>query len=187
MEDFLMQINRLVTLSNEETIGLNSIVKAKSYKKGDTVLKINRVNKKLYFINDGLVKVSFFNESKEFVMKFFYKHEFCAVLDSLTTNQPSNYTIIALTDVSLLEIDFEELNKLATQYHSFEKIISTISSIAINKMMSRVRELLETDARERYLNFLENNSHLMYLVSLKDLSAYLGISQVSLSRIRAKV
>lgn len=187
MEDFLTHINRLVTLSNEETISLTSIVKTKSYKKGDVVLKINRINKKLYFINDGLVKVSFFNERKEFVMRFFYRHEFCAVLDSLTTNQPSNYTIIALTDVSLLEIDFEELNQLATQYHSFQKIISGISSMATGMMMSRIRELLETEARERYLNFLENNSHLMPFVSLKDLSAYLGISQVSLSRIRAKL
>ena len=119
-------------------------------------------------------------------MKFFFKHEFCAVLDSLTTNQPSNYTITALTDVNLTEINFAEFNKLATQYHSFEKIISKISSIAINKMMNRIRELLESDAQERYLNFLENNSDLMHFLSLKDLPAYLGISQVSLSRIRTK-
>ena len=187
MDDFLIHLNRLVTLNNQEINSLTNIVKTTSYKKGDVVLKVNRINKKLYFINDGLVKVSFFNETKEFVMKFFFKHEFCAVLDSLTTNQPSNYTIIALTDVSLVEINFAELNKLATQYHSFQKVISGVSTMATRMMMSRIRELLETEARERYLNFLENNSHLMHLVSLKDLSAYLGISQVSLSRIRAKL
>lgn len=53
--------------------------------------------------------------------------------------------------------------------------------------MSRIRELLETDARQRYLNFLEENSHLMQDISLKDLAAYLGVTQVSLSRIRASV
>ena len=187
MKDFLIHINKLVTLNDEEITKLTNLVTTKSYKKGEVVLKLNRINRKLYFINDGLLKVSFLNEEKEFVMKFFYTHSFCAVLDSLTTGQPSNYTIIALTDVSLMEIDFAELKKLATQYHTFEKIVSGITSMATRMMMSRVRELLETDAHQRYLNFLEHNSHLMPLVSLKDLSAYLGISQVSLSRIRAKI
>ena len=184
---FLKRINKLVTLNDDETTKLSNLIKIKSYKKGEVILKLNKINKKLYFINDGLVKVSFLKENKEFVMRFFYKHEFCAVLDSLTTHQPSNYTITVLADVSLIEIDFAELKKLATQYHAFEKIVSGITSMATRMMMSRIRELLETDAHQRYLNFLEHNSHLMPLISLKDLSAYLGISQVSLSRIRAKI
>ncbi len=187
MEKLLKQINKLTNLNDDEISGLKNITKSKSYKKGETILKLNKINKKLYFINNGLIKVSFFKERKEFVMKFFHEHEFCAVLDSLTTNEPSNYSIKALTDVSLLEIDFLLLNKLAAEHQPFEKLISEITSMATRKMMSRIRELLETDAKERYLNFLENNNHLMKIVSLKDLSAYLGISQVSLSRIRAKI
>ena len=187
MEDVITQIKKLTTLNNQETSDLTNIMKTKSYKKGAKILSINQVNRNLYFINDGLLKVSFFNEDKEFVMKFFYKNEFCAVLDSLTTNQPSNYSIIALSDVQLTEINFASLNKLAAKHHCFEKLISVISAMATRKMMSRIRELLETDGKERYLNFLENNGHLMNLVSLKDLAGYLGISQVSLSRIRAKI
>lgn len=187
MKELLKQINRLTNLNDDEISALTNITKSKFYKKGETILKANHINKKLYFINDGLIKVSFFKEDKEFVMKFFYTNEFCAVLDSLTTNKPSNYSIKALTDVSLLEMDFSQLKKLAAKQQPFEKIISEISSRATRMMMSRIRELLETDGKERYLNFLEHNSHLMKIVSLKDLSAYLGISQVSLSRIRAKI
>lgn len=187
MKDFLKQINKLSVLNDNEISNLTNISKPKFYKKGENILKITQTNKKLYFIKSGLVKVSFFNDDKEFVMKFFSKKEFCAVLDSLTTSKPSHYTIIALEDVVLIEIDFLELRKLAAKNHSFEKIISDISSLAVNKMMSRIRELLETEAKERYLNFIENNNHLMNRISLKDLSAYLGISQVSLSRIRASL
>lgn len=187
MKELLKQINKFTHLNHNEISDLKNITKSKNYKKGETILTVNQVNKKLYLINEGLIKVSFYKEGKEFIMKFFHEHEFCAVLDSLTTNEPSNYTIKALTDVFLLKIDFLHLKKLAAKQQPFEKLISEITSMATRKMMNRIRELLETDAKERYLNFLENNSHLMKVVSLKDLSAYLGISQVSLSRIRAKV
>ncbi|WP_298513451.1 Crp/Fnr family transcriptional regulator [uncultured Kordia sp.] len=186
MEDFLKHLNKLSTLNKEEIVLLTNIVEEKKYLRGEEVLKMHQINKKLYFVNDGLVKISFFNEDKEFVMNFFDKHHFCAVLDSLLTKQPSQYKIIAIQNTSLIEIDYYQLEKLAAEHLSFEKITSSLLSIATGKMMSRVRELLESDASERYSNFLKNKSHLINQVSLKDLSAYFGISQVSLSRIRAK-
>lgn len=187
MEKFLLQVETFTNLSKQESIELIKLTKVKSYNKGETILRVSQSNRNLYFINEGYLKISFFKEDKEFVMKFFCPYEFCAVLDSLNSDKSSDYAIIALTDVNLIEIDFIKLNQLATQFHSVEKMISNISSMATKKMMSRIKELLETDAKERYLNFLGNNGTLLNIVSLKDLSAYLGISQVSLSRIRASI
>ena len=187
MNEFLTHIKRLVELNDNEISELRKILEIKPYGKGDIILNTNKVNRNLYFIDKGLVKVSFFSEHKEFVMKFFYENEFCAVLDSLTTEQPSNYRITALTNANLIEIDFRKLKNLATKHAVFGRIISGIPSMASQKMMNRIRELLETDAKERYLNFLNTNGHLMKFISLKDLSAYLGISQVTLSRIRAEI
>ncbi|WP_299220160.1 Crp/Fnr family transcriptional regulator [uncultured Aquimarina sp.] len=187
MKEFLTHIKRLTQLNEIEVSELTKILEINTYSKGDIILNTNKINRKLYFIDKGLVKVSFFTEDKEFVMKFFYENEFCAVLDSLTTGKPSNYRITALTSVNLIEIDFERLKKLVSKHPPFGKIISGIPSMASQKMMSRIRELLETDAKERYLNFLNTNGHLMKFISLKDLSAYLGITQVTLSRIRAEI
>jgi len=52
-------------------------------------------------------------------------------------------------------------------------------------MMERVSEMLEENAGERYAHFLALNSRLVNRISLGDLASYLGITQVSLSRIRA--
>ena len=186
MQDFIKHLNNHIKLNSEEASLLTKIIDKKTYAKGETILNIGQVSRKLYFVSNGLIKISFFNEDKEFVMNFFSEQQFCAVLDSLLSKQPAQYKIITLKTTSIIEIDYNKLEKLATEYHNFEKITSLILSIATSKMMNRVRELLETDASERYSNFLNNNNHLIKLISLKDLSAYLGISQVSLSRIRAK-
>ncbi|OPZ15087.1 MAG: hypothetical protein BWZ05_02293 [Bacteroidetes bacterium ADurb.BinA245] len=51
--------------------------------------------------------------------------------------------------------------------------------------MKRISEMLEENATERYNHFLQDNGFLLQRISLGDLANYLGITQVSLSRIRA--
>ena len=53
-------------------------------------------------------------------------------------------------------------------------------------MMKRISEMLEENGTEHYIKFVEENNQLLQRISLGDLASYLGITQVSLSRIRAK-
>lgn len=186
MKDFLNHINELSLLKDEEAFELINVLETKFYKKGDSVLKINQINRNLLFINDGLLKLSFYKEDKEFVMRFFCENEFCAALDSFVTQQRSNYSITALEDTHLIAVDYIKLNQLAEKYHAIEKLFRRITSRASINMMNRIREMLETNGAMAYSNFLKHNTHLINRISLGDLSGYLGISQVSLSRIRAK-
>ncbi len=51
-------------------------------------------------------------------------------------------------------------------------------------MMKRISEMLEENASNRYNNFIQVNGDILQRISLGDLANYLGITQVSLSRIR---
>jgi len=52
--------------------------------------------------------------------------------------------------------------------------------------MKRISEMLEENATERYNHFVKENNQFLQRISLGDLANYLGITQVSLSRIRVK-
>ena len=52
--------------------------------------------------------------------------------------------------------------------------------------LKRIKEMFDADATELYKSFVKENKHLLQRISLGDTASYLGISQVSLSRIRAK-
>jgi CRP-like cAMP-binding protein len=52
-------------------------------------------------------------------------------------------------------------------------------------MTLRICEMLEANAAERYQQFVEVHESIMQRVSLGDIANYLGITQQSLSRIRA--
>jgi hypothetical protein len=52
--------------------------------------------------------------------------------------------------------------------------------------LNRIKEMFNNDATELYLSFTKNNQHLLQRISLGDIASYICISQVTLSRIRAR-
>ena len=67
-----------------------------------------------------------------------------------------------------------------------ETFFRKLASLAATKMTRRISEMLEENATERYNLFVKENNQILQRISLGDLASYLGITQQSLSRIRAK-
>ncbi|HOZ96428.1 MAG TPA: Crp/Fnr family transcriptional regulator [Niabella sp.] len=185
MADFLSSFNKLAPFTNEVAEDLQKNLQTKSFDKGELLLKSGSICRKLFFIDKGLVKTFFFNEDKEFIMRFFPEYTFFTVLDSFTNQTPSGYDIMALEKTSVTFILQTELELLCKKHHSIETAFRKLLSFAVTNMMKRISEMLEENATERYNHFLKDNGHLIQRVSLGDLANYLGITQVSLSRIRA--
>ena len=185
MSDFISVFNRLSELTDEASDELRSCLHEKSADKGELLLKQQEVCRRLYFIDEGLVKTFFANEDKEFIMQFFPGHALFTVVDSFVTQTPSSYEIMALERTTYTYITVTDLQTLRKKHHCIETAFSKLLSIAVTNMMKRISEMLEENATERYDHFLKEKGELLQRISLGDLSNYLGITQVSLSRIRA--
>jgi CRP-like cAMP-binding protein len=107
------------------------------------------------------------------------------VLDSFVGQAPSTFAILALEQTSYTCLSFANLEMLCQKHHCVEKFYRKLVSGASVNMMKRISDLLEDNASERYADFIKEQSHLLQRISLGDLASYLGITQVSLSRIRA--
>ena len=186
MSEFLKHCNQLSRLDEEATHDLLRSVTGKSVRKGDYLLKAGEVCRHLFFVEEGLLKTFFTGEDKEFIMRFFPENWLFTVLDSFVSQSPSTYMIIALEPTNLTCISHEKLEELCKKHHCIERFYRKLVSFASINMMKRISEMLEENATERYKHFVENNRELTQRISLGDLSSYLGITQVSLSRIRAK-
>ncbi|WP_114791414.1 Crp/Fnr family transcriptional regulator [Niabella yanshanensis] len=160
--------------------------KVKSFRKGTSLLKEGHVAQYLYFIEEGLLKLSFTRNGKEFIMRFFPENSLCTGLDSFLTKTRSGYGLVALETTMVHYISHRDIDHLCRKHHCVETAFRQFLGMASVNMMARVSEMLEEDAIRRYENFLQQNSSLLQRISLGDLSGYLGIAQVSLSRIRAK-
>jgi len=186
MDDFFEFCNQLSHLDERATKDLTEVVFSKDYQKSDFLLKEGEVCKYLYFINQGLVKTFFYKCDKEFIMRFFTEETMFTVLDSYVNKAPSSFMVMALEPTTVTCISNSDMEKLCQQHHCIETFFRKLISIAALNMMKRISEMLDENATESYNHFIEENGQLLQRISLGDLANYLGITQVSLSRIRAK-
>ncbi|SHL46570.1 cAMP-binding domain of CRP or a regulatory subunit of cAMP-dependent protein kinases [Desulfatibacillum alkenivorans DSM 16219] len=95
------------------------------------------------------------------------------------------YSIQALEDSELLCFSFKNLESLAEGHPCWKNIMSDYTVRMFLEKECRERSLLMDDAAARYLDFLEAHPGLEDRVSQYHIASYLGISPVSLSRIRS--
>lgn len=186
MTGFIQFCNRLSPLDKVAIDDLLKKLKTKTYPKNENVLDDGQTCKYLFFIVKGLMKINFNGDGKEFIMRFFRENEMLTVLDSFSSQTPSHYLIQTLEPTDVILIRHDDLEELCKKHHCIETFFRKFISMASVNMMNRINEMLEENATSRYQNFLRDNNALIQRVSLGDLANYLGITQVSLSRIRAK-
>ena len=186
MQNFISLCNKLSPLNNSAISDLEILLKEKTFKKGDYILQLNKRCRNIYFINSGLVKMFCYADGKEFIMNFFKEQNMFTVLDSFPKQSPSEYSIIALENTTVQYLSYRDLEELSQKHHCIESFYRKILLQATHNMMQRIKEMLVQTNSKHYNQYLENNSDLVQRLSLGDLACYLGITQVSLSRIRAK-
>jgi CRP-like cAMP-binding protein len=185
MSDFIKYVNGISPLSKEAADDLLKDLKIKSFNKNDLLLKSGEVCKYFYYIEEGLTKSFSYNNDKEFIMGFFQENMLFTELSSYLAQKPSKYMLIALEKTTVQYIHRDAIEKLCKKHHSFETLIRKLFTITSACFMDRINEMLEENAKERYDNFINDHPSLLQRISLGDLANYIGITQVSLSRIRA--
>lgn len=155
------------------------------FPKGSCLLRAGQTSQHYHFIEQGLVKSSFYKEDKEFIMTFFKEDILFTEINSYLTRAPSKYQLLALEPTTVHSIARSDIERLCRQHHAVETLFKQLLAFASIGMMKRISEMLEENATTRYRLFVQEKAPLLRRISLGDLAAYLGITQVSLSRIRA--
>jgi len=186
MNAFIQACHKMVPLTPMAEAALTEKLEAVTFDKGDYLVRPDKVCHHFYFLESGLVKVFFSGPDKDFIMRFFPEGTFTSVLESFISQKSSKYGMQALEASKVHQLHFEHFAELCDAHVCIEKFQKKIYELATLNMMRRISEMLEENPAERYRNFVLHNGTLLNRISLGDLASYLGITQVSLSRIRAR-
>lgn len=102
-------------------------------------------------------------------------------------DQPSRYYYECLEDTKTLSIDFEKVQNIIESNPKLERNRKYFARNAMKKMLQRLESFVLLNAEERYEDFIKKNPPLSNRVPDKYIAHVLGITPVSLSRIRARI
>ncbi|MCH8546376.1 MAG: hypothetical protein LAT54_06550 [Cryomorphaceae bacterium] len=102
------------------------------------------------------------------------------------TGKPTSKGIQAIDETIIISIDSDSLFRLYDAHRDIERLFRLLFEKEYVNTVKRIESLQFKSASERYLELLETTDYVQK-IPLKYIATYLGITQVSLSRIRAGI
>lgn len=140
-----------------------------------------------YFIITGLARGFFYQDGKDITIWFASPGMALLSMNTYMYDKAGYENIELLEDCELLRIGNEELNDLFENSAELANWGRRMSDVAILKLEKMFMERNFMPAAQRYHSLVKNEPEILQKVPLRHIASYLGISQVSLSRIRAGV
>ncbi len=180
-------LSTIIAISDALEIKLKSISVKLTFKKNDIILKTDERCNDLYFIEKGLIRGYYYLDGKEITNWFAQEQEFATCFYSFIANKPAFENIQALEDCVLIKISYSDLQNLYNSFTETERIGRIITQNYYIKLEERILSLQFKTAKERYEKLISNKSELLQRIALGQTASYLGITQETLSRIRAEL
>lgn len=159
----------------------------KKFKKKTTLLNIGKVSNEVFYLIKGCIRLYCDKEGEELSTYFFTENMFAGSYDSFLSRKPSKVAIETLEDCEVLVLSHESQEKL---YEIFPKMNEFIRK-AIEQRFILLHDLfisyLLNSPEERYLMLLKDRPELVQRIPQHQIASFLGVTPVSLSRIRNRV
>ncbi|HVN58947.1 MAG TPA: Crp/Fnr family transcriptional regulator [Bacteroidales bacterium] len=180
------QIIEKLKQDNPNWIQIHSFISERQIPVKTTLLKEGEISTHVHYIKKGCLREWFNKDGKEITFQFFFEGQFVASIDSFLNNQPSLYTIESIEPSLIYTINkkcFEQIYQSNPQFkEEFQKLIFNRFRNYANLFLSRIKD----SPRERYEDLILNHPEIIKRIPQHYIASYLGITPISLSRIRNK-
>lgn len=178
-------ITSVINLSLESRTRFINCFKYQQFPKKHFLIRQDQVAHYLYFIIKGAAREFYDAEEKEITNWITCENEFVTSFASFISGKPSNQNIDLIEDSVLLSISRSDLYNLYDQDRDIERFARLVIEKHYCWLEEHTLFLKSTSAKEKYDNLVKFEPHMINRFPLGYIASYLGISQETVSRIRA--
>ncbi|KPL15383.1 MAG: hypothetical protein AMS23_10950 [Bacteroides sp. SM1_62] len=178
---------RFIPLDENDKQILQERFEPQSVKKKHQLLEYGKVANHFYFINEGLIRLYGHKEGEEKTLFFFTEGMIAGSIESYLTQAPSELILEALEDTHLLVISGEGLQELYDISTKFSKAGLLLTQHRLAALMKFFTSFVFGSPEARYQDFQNSHPDLIQRVPQHIIASFLGITPVSLSRIRKRI
>ena len=181
-------LGRHVFLGPKDLVLLFSIIRFRTLRKGEHIVRVGEHNYHALMVLRGLLRNYIIDEEGvERTILFVPERMNAGSSETILHDRPSVENIVALENSFLATADLRKFDQLARsrpallRYHN--QILKELLAAAIDQSWFHL--LMRPE--KRYLEFCRRFPKLEQRVTQRDLASYLGVTPTSLSRMRARI
>ncbi|MEQ8551457.1 MAG: Crp/Fnr family transcriptional regulator [Imperialibacter sp.] len=186
-QQFVIHLNDISPLSSQVSDAILNMLSEVKIKKNHDLQSIGQTCKTIYFVQQGVARIYYYKDGKDVTEYFAFENDLIIRAESLFTGKPSHKAIQSISDTNFIAIPARQLFALFDQHRDIERLFRKIVEHSYVDTINRLESLQFHAAEERYRSLIEKSPEVIQEIPLKHIASYLGITQVSLSRIRANI
>lgn len=159
-------------------------LKLRKFEKREVLTKVGETEQYLNFIIRGIARKFLPKGREQIVTQISHEGHLIHSQESFHSQQPSEYGIDAVEELTVISITYNDLEKIYTMDAKMEKLGR---KIAISTMVIKDKwqtQLTTKTPRERFLDFVAHSADLYNRVPQKTLASFLSIKPETFSRFK---
>lgn len=152
-----------------------------------TLLREGEISNRIYFINQGCLRLWFNDDGRDITFQFFFEQQVVSSFESFYNNEMSLFNIETVESSHLLIIEKDDYQKMLKMFPPLKEYFAEILA---NRFMNYTKLFLsriKDSPQKRYTELCSQHPQLLERVPHHYIASYLGITPVSLSRIRNRI
>ena len=185
MDNIIRKIKSYYPISEGSLDVLKYHFKQHSFPAKTIIIQANHLDKQIYFIEKGITRSYILHNGKEITTWFSMEGDVACGSWDLYHNKAGFEYVETLEETLVYSISIEVLNSLYKSYIDIANWMRILQQENFLKLQDTHISRLILSAQERYEKLVQEYPDIFSRVNFGHISTFLGITQQSLSRIRA--
>ena len=179
-------IKNIANLSRESEEKLSAVFQRNEFPKGHILFRQGEVCRHIYYIEKGLARIYYNTRSgKEITAWFFAENSFLTAHDSFYQQKPAPSCCELLEYSVVYSLKYTDMQAMLNENHDMAKFAFHAVFELAKKLTEFINGIKFQSAEERYNALMLNYPNIFQRARLGHIASFLGITQDTLSRIRA--
>jgi len=189
-ESFRKGLEKFITFSDEEWDLVKDHLGLITLKKKKHFVEAGKICNEMGFVVSGSVRYYHLKDGEDITGYFSFENELMGSYKSYLRREPSIYYIQTLEDSLIVTLSYANMQRMLEHPllgHKVERMYRLIAEYYICCYEDRTASFVTQTPEERYLHLLATGLEILQRMPQHYIANYLGITPVSLSRIRRRI
>lgn len=187
LDYFKKYIEKNTTLPKEHLDAVTNCFHYFEATKNEIIIPQNKISKKLFFVKKGCLRVVCTRDNgQEWTRQIATENDFITIFPSFIEQNISASYLQAVETSSLYYISHKDFIRLNATIPAWRLFYTRVLETTYVNSIKRIEQLITMSGKHLYDDFRSNQNELMARLPNKVLASYLGLTQETLSRLKAK-